>query len=207
MKNRLLASFLLLLGGGSVLGCANANSTEPVLVPASGTVVARAPSLPTEPAPSHQWPAPNISEELELDDSGDHPTKLARPLPGAVPGRAAAETSNGLTGTGEIPGRVSGRPGAQLMIDQAGARITSALCERELACNNVGTGRAYGTPSDCQRRQSSDTQRALGPGCSKGVDIDRLDDCEREIRSRSCNFGLDSLERTANCRATALCKG
>ena len=205
MKNHTFPSLLLLLASGTAVGCARDNDREPVLVPASGTTGGRASSQPTEPAPSIDWPAPNLNEELELDQSGEQPTKLSRPLAGALPARAALETSSGSTGTGQIPGRVPAAREVELMLDQAATRITASRCERAFACQNVGSGRSFGTHADCRRRLGSDTRRALGASCSEGIDANRLGDCEREIRGEDCNLALDALENAASCRASALC--
>ena len=203
MKQKILAS-LLLLGVSSALGCAQKNEREPVLVPASGTAGARASVQPTEQAPSTRWPSPNLANELDLSQSGEQPTKLAQPLPGAVPGRAARETASGMTGTGQIPYRVPAAREVELLVDQAATRITASRCERALVCENVGSRRQYDTLVDCQRRLSGDTRRVLGPSCNNGVDVSRLDDCEREIRASNCNLALD-MDRATSCHPNTLC--
>jgi len=206
MNHRTLISVLLLLGTSSALGCAPGRSSrEPVLVPASGTGGPRASSEPVEPDPATVWASPSVDTQLDLAPSGEQPTKLARPLPGAVPGQVSPETSSGLTGAGEIPGRAPTAREAELMIDQAGARITATRCEREFACQKAGTGPFDATLADCQRRVSADTRRTLNPGCTKGIDVSRIADCEREIRSVDCNFALDSLDRAIRCGASTLC--
>jgi len=205
MKNTTFLSLLLLSASGSAASCAQKTEREPVLVPASGTTSERASLEPAQPAPARDWPAPNVSQELELSPSGDQPTKLSRPLPDAVPGRAATVTSSGLTGTGEIPGRVLATRETELLLDQAATRITASRCERAFACQNVGSGRPFDTLADCRRRLSNDTRLTLGSNCTKGVDANHLGDCEREIRSADCSFTLGTLSGSVSCQAAALC--
>ena len=205
MRKTTFLSLLLLGSSGSALGCARETQREPVLVPASGTTDDRPSAQATEPAPSLDWPAPNLTQELELAPSGDHPTKLSRRLPGAPHARAAPETNSGLTGTGQIPERVPVARDVGLLVDQAATRITASRCERAFTCQNVGSGRSFDTLTDCQRRLSSDTRSALGSSCSKGVDGGRLGDCEREIRSADCNLAPDALQSAPSCRGSVLC--
>src|SRR5262245_29973241 len=200
------ASLLLLLGAGGALGCASDNTREPALVPAPGTVSSRtpAPAPAAEPAATEQPPISTVNGQLELTPSGEQPTKLSRPLTTAVPTRAAPETSQGLTGTGQVPGGVETTRETTLMIEQASARLTATRCDRERSGNNLGADRPYASLGDCQRRLSVDLRVAQNPSCNKGIDLGQIDACEREIRTQSCALPLDSLERTVSCRASAL---
>lgn len=86
--------------------------------------------------------------------------------------------------------------------------LATARCDRELRCNNVGTGRRYDTKDACMSSLRSNQQQDLNlSACPGGVDQKELQECLEEIRKDDCNNPLDNLTRLAACRKTDMCRG
>jgi hypothetical protein len=99
-------------------------------------------------------------------------------------------------GMGVVPGGTSG----------AVAAITSARCEREQRCGNVGSGEEFATSSDCIASVRSDWQEDLNAyECEDGVDQTELSECVQEIRNEDCANPFDTIGRVVACRASDIC--
>lgn len=84
--------------------------------------------------------------------------------------------------------------------------LSTARCEREMRCNNVGSGRKYESMDACTQKLDSRGYEDLGPGeCKSGIRKDKLDTCLSAIRSERCGSPLDTLTRLVSCRSAALC--
>lgn len=85
-------------------------------------------------------------------------------------------------------------------------RITTARCERELACNNIGAGKSYSTREACTNELGHDKRADIrAEECPRGISEPDLNDCLADIRSEKCGNPLDSISRLAACRKGKLC--
>ena len=86
------------------------------------------------------------------------------------------------------------------------SQLSVARCDRELACNNVGSGQRFPTHEACVDEVRLPVAGDLGsPSCPKGFDLDRIEGCAAAIRSDACDHALDTLGRIAVCRTDWLC--
>ncbi len=85
--------------------------------------------------------------------------------------------------------------------------ITSARCNREFACNNIGSGRHFESLEACTRELDHDTRASIGADqCPAGVREGKLEDCVKAIHDERCGNPIDALERLASCRKGKLCR-
>jgi Family of unknown function (DUF6184) len=95
---------------------------------------------------------------------------------------------------------------APLNLDVAAMRLTSARCERESACNNVGTGRKFVDLDACTRELGRDARETLRTEeCPRGVNESRLSKCLSDVRGERCGNPLDAIGRLISCRRAELC--
>lgn len=85
--------------------------------------------------------------------------------------------------------------------------ITSARCEREMRCGNVGADDKYESRSACITEIGKDWRDDLSfEDCPGGVSTKELEECLSEVRNEDCNNPFDKLSRLAACRESDLCK-
>jgi Family of unknown function (DUF6184) len=85
--------------------------------------------------------------------------------------------------------------------------ISTARCEREQTCGNVGAGKTYESTDQCVTKLDADGYADLNSAdCKAGIDRTQLDKCLSAIKAEECNSPMDSLERVVDCRSTALCR-
>ena len=85
-------------------------------------------------------------------------------------------------------------------------RITAARCDREVSCNNIGSGKAYNTREACANELGHDKRADLrAEECPRGISEPDLNDCLTDIKSEKCGNPLDSISRLAACRKGKLC--
>ncbi len=115
----------------------------------------------------------------------------------------------GACGRGEIRGPdapVTSTSAHVASNDSAIQRITDARCDREVACNNVGAGKSYGTRQACTNELGHDKRADLrAEECPRGISEPDLNDCLADIKSEKCGNPLDSISRLAACRKAKLC--
>jgi Family of unknown function (DUF6184) len=86
-------------------------------------------------------------------------------------------------------------------------RITTARCERELACNKIGEGRAYADQPSCLERIGELMDEEAGKNaCPSGVDPLSVSDCLLEIQRTPCGGELERSTNLRACTQDALCK-
>ena len=91
--------------------------------------------------------------------------------------------------------------------DQAIKDITTARCDREFSCNNVGAGHSWDTYDACQREIFQNTRVSLrAESCPNGIDGTNLTTCLQDIRNERCGNPLDTLGRLTACRTGRLCR-
>jgi hypothetical protein len=89
----------------------------------------------------------------------------------------------------------------------AGVRqLSTARCDREERCKNVGKNRKYESREQCLQKLDAKNQEDLGPEeCKTGIEQEKLSTCLKAIQEEACNSPLDSLSRIVSCRSSALC--
>ncbi len=85
-------------------------------------------------------------------------------------------------------------------------RLTSARCDQEQGCTNIGPGRKFASRSVCMEKIHGGIANDLnGYNCPRGLDSLGVDRCVAAIRSEECNDPLETLTRDDKCRTGALC--
>jgi Family of unknown function (DUF6184) len=128
----------------------------------------------------------------------------------ALGGLSLAVALTAACGRGEVKGPdapITTSTSARIATnDTAIERITTARCDREVACNNVGAGKSYGTREACTNELGHDKRADLrAEECPRGISEPDLNDCLADIRSEKCGNPLDSISRLAACRKGKLC--
>jgi hypothetical protein len=92
--------------------------------------------------------------------------------------------------------------------DVATTRLTTARCDREVACMKVGQGKRFPDRDACMREIGHDTATTLhADACQPGIDDAKLGTCIVEVRSGRCDDPLDAIARIAACKQSELCVG
>jgi Family of unknown function (DUF6184) len=101
----------------------------------------------------------------------------------------------------------SGVTSRQATVDTAtvGA-LATARCNRELSCNNVGSGLKYASRDVCL----DDLRGAIANDlnsytCPGGFDRTGVEHCIAAIENEACDHPLDTIQRIEKCRTDALC--
>lgn len=90
--------------------------------------------------------------------------------------------------------------------DDAVMRITTARCEREVACNKVGQGRAYENQPACLERIGKLMDLEAGRDeCPQGVDSFAVSNCLLDIQRTPCGGELERQTNLPTCTKAALC--
>lgn len=85
-------------------------------------------------------------------------------------------------------------------------RITTARCDREAECSNVGTGKEFGDREECVNSIGHGVVAALPAGdCPGGVDADALSTCTRDVQAEPCGEGVAAVDRLSSCSRERLC--
>ena len=91
--------------------------------------------------------------------------------------------------------------------ESAVSSITQARCDREMRCNNVGSGKKYESTSDCVTKTRADWRDDLNAReCPNGVVSTQLSSCVKQIKEESCGNPVEKLESVLACRTVDLCK-
>jgi len=88
----------------------------------------------------------------------------------------------------------------------AASSVSTAQCDRELRCKNIGTNKKYLTTEECVTKLQNDKRTSINPeACPQGVNENHLADCLKAIREEDCGNPLDSVTRLTQCRSGTLC--
>jgi len=89
---------------------------------------------------------------------------------------------------------------------EAVAEITTARCDREARCGNIGAGSRYSDSEACRARVRMDWTTELSAfECPGGIETDELDECLQAIRTEDCANPFDTLSRVVACRSGDIC--
>ena len=105
------------------------------------------------------------------------------------------------------PTSITSTTGAGIVsTDDAVNHLTARRCDHEIDCKNVGAGKRYDDRGGCERDIAHALQTELGSTvCSSGVREERLVACLEALRTETCANALDTMNRIAPCRTTAIC--
>jgi hypothetical protein len=93
------------------------------------------------------------------------------------------------------------------MTQRAIEAITSARCEREARCKNIGPDASYATMAACKtevRNEWKDDLDAME--CGGLVDREEIEGCLHEIRNENCSNPIQTLGRMGACQSKIVCK-
>jgi Family of unknown function (DUF6184) len=86
--------------------------------------------------------------------------------------------------------------------------ITSARCEREQRCDNVGPGKKWESEGECETKTRAEWREDLNKyECPQGIVQAELDECLVNIREESCGNPFDTIARAVQCNASDICDG
>lgn len=114
--------------------------------------------------------------------------------------------------TAPNPNEMTGRdpPPSQAAADttpSAVEAITSARCEREARCKNIGPDQDYTTMAACKEQIRSEWKDDFtAMECGGGVVQEQLGQCLEQIRNENCTNPFQTLGRMGACHSKALCK-
>jgi hypothetical protein len=74
-------------------------------------------------------------------------------------------------------------------------QLTTARCQREEACNNIGQGKRYDDQSACQREVAQNSRSMFRTEDCGRVMQSRLNNCIDEVRTQACNNPIDEISR------------
>ncbi|HMI87309.1 MAG TPA: DUF6184 family natural product biosynthesis lipoprotein [Polyangiaceae bacterium] len=84
--------------------------------------------------------------------------------------------------------------------------ISTARCDRELKCKNIGTNKTYLNTDECVTKMQNDKRTGLNANeCPNGVSDKDLASCLKSIREEDCGNPLDSIARLTACRSGGMC--
>jgi hypothetical protein len=86
-------------------------------------------------------------------------------------------------------------------------RAARALCDRELACDRLGAGKAFESADACVAEKRVRVRRARGEASCDEIRGDRVAACLVAIRALACGAPDARLEPPAECREHAVCVG
>lgn len=95
-----------------------------------------------------------------------------------------------------------------VMVETASAvmRVTTARCDREAECSNVGTGKEYGDRDECVNSVGHAYVGTLtSDACPGGVDADALAACTRDVQAEPCGDAAGAIDRLTSCSRDRLC--
>lgn len=99
-----------------------------------------------------------------------------------------------------------GGTGARTAADQASLRLADEICNRQVACSQVGDGARYHTVEACMADQGTRTPGQLTHwSCTPSATQGSFETCLAAIRSEHCETKLSSIDELVACRSNAVC--
>ena len=86
-------------------------------------------------------------------------------------------------------------------------RLSSARCDREQFCSNVGDGRKYASRRVCMDQLHGTVANDLNSyQCPRGIDGTAVQECLSAIASEECGaHPVEAITRMEKCRTGAMC--
>lgn len=96
--------------------------------------------------------------------------------------------------------------GVRTDADQASLRLADEICNRHVACSQVGNGARYHTVEACMADQGTRTPTQLTRwSCSPPATQAGFERCLAAIRSEHCETKLSSINELVDCRSHRVC--
>lgn len=140
------------------------------------------------------------------------PVSTTRTTSAALTVSSAPATSNASTNATMAPAATPpAAPVRPARVETASAvmRVAVSRCDREVACNNVGTGREFGDRDECVNEVGHYVVTAIpSDECPDGVDADALSTCIRDAKAEPCEIGgggAEVVDRLTSCSRDRLC--
>jgi hypothetical protein len=90
--------------------------------------------------------------------------------------------------------------------DEAGLRLADEICNREVACSQIGDGTRYPTVEACMSDQGSRAPARLAHwSCTPSSTQASFETCLAAIRSEHCETKLANIDQLGACRTNAVC--
>ncbi|MDF2696175.1 MAG: hypothetical protein K0S65_4558 [Labilithrix sp.] len=89
--------------------------------------------------------------------------------------------------------------------DDAIMRLTTARCDREVACNEIGQGKKHADRDACMREAMQNTRGTLRVDQCAMLDQGKLSTCLSDIKNERCGNPLDTLDTMTSCTRGKLC--
>ena len=124
------------------------------------------------------------------------------------PSTNATMTPGATPAGGTVAAPVAAPVRRPVMVETASAvmRVTTARCDREAECSNVGTGKEYGDRDECVNSVGHNVVATLASdACPGGVDADALATCPRDVQAEPCGDGAGAVDRLTSCSRDRLC--
>ena len=86
-------------------------------------------------------------------------------------------------------------------------RLSSARCDREQSCNNVGDGKKYASRGVCMDQLHGAVANDLNSyQCPRGIDGPAVRECVSAIAGEECGaHPVEAITRMEKCRTGAMC--
>lgn len=115
------------------------------------------------------------------------------------PGSSTTTVTSGSTSAARVTG-----PRADA--DQASLRLADEICNREVACSQVGDGARYPTVEACMADQGTRTPAQLTHwSCAPSATQGSFETCLAAIRNEHCETKLSNIDALVACRSNAVC--
>jgi hypothetical protein len=86
-------------------------------------------------------------------------------------------------------------------------RLSSARCDREAACDNVGDGKKYASQQVCMDKMRGGIANDINSyQCPRGIDGTAVQECLAAIGNEECGaHPIEAITRMDRCRSGAMC--
>jgi hypothetical protein len=86
-------------------------------------------------------------------------------------------------------------------------RLSSARCDRETACDNVGDGKKYASRQVCLDKMHGDIANDINSyQCPRGIDANAVSQCLTAVGNEECGaHPIEAITRMDKCRSGAMC--
>jgi len=117
----------------------------------------------------------------------------------------ARQTVAGASTTAITSGSTPGGRMTSVRIEAA-MRLADEICNREVACSQVGEGARYPTVETCMSDQGARAPAQLARwSCTPSAAQGSFETCLAAIRGEHCESRLSSVEELSACRSVAVC--
>jgi hypothetical protein len=85
-------------------------------------------------------------------------------------------------------------------------RLSSARCDQEQGCNNIGAGQKFATRGVCMDQVRGSIGNELNAyKCPRGIEQAQVERCLNAVKSEECSHPFQTLSRYDACRGGGMC--